>query len=73
MSDYYEVTVHQANESEREPKDINFGRALMVTLDDFGTLTIEAVGTIRSFPRGAWEGFSVTRIQEGAAGDAQGT
>ncbi len=67
MSDQYEVTVHQVGASERDPHDVNIGQASMVTLDDFGTLTIEAVGTIRSFPRDAWKGFSVTRIERASA------
>jgi len=46
-------TTRQIIESEHKPEAINIGRASMVTLDEFGTLTIEAVGTIRSFPRGA--------------------
>ena len=70
MIDQYEVTVRRANENERDPQDVSIQRVSMVTLDEFGTLTIEAVGTIRSFPRGAWQGFSVTRVER-AAVDAQ--
>jgi len=69
MNDRYDVTVRQIIESEHKPEAINIGRASMVTLDEFGTLTIEAVGTIRSFPRGAWHGFTVTRVQQESASD----
>ena len=69
MNDRYDVTVRQIIESEHKPEAINIGRASMVTLDEFGTLTIEAVGTIRSFPRGAWRGFTVTRVQQESASD----
>ena len=53
MNDRYEVTVRRVNGNARDPLDVSIERASMVTLDEFGTLTIEAVGTIRSFPRGA--------------------
>ena len=70
MSDSYDVTVSRTNESGDKAEVISIGQAYMVTLDEYGTLTVEAVGTIRSFPRGAWQGFSVTRI-ELAAVDVQ--
>ena len=62
MTDRYDVTVRRINESKDDPDPISIGQAYTVTLDEFGTLTIEAAGTIRSFPRGAWTGFTVTRI-----------
>jgi len=61
MNDLYRVTVRQ---SAGEPTTLEIERASMVTLDDLGTLTIEAPGTIRTYSRGKWEGFTVTRIQE---------
>jgi hypothetical protein len=69
MNDRYDVTVRQINESEHKPEAVRIGKASTVTLDEFGTLTIEAAGTIRSFPRGAWGGFTVTRVQQGSADD----
>ena len=70
MNDRYDVTVSRTNESGDKVEVIGIGQAYMVTLDEFGTLTIEAVGTIRSFPRGAWGGFSVTRVEQGSANGA---
>jgi hypothetical protein len=58
MTDRYDVTVRRINESKDDPDPISIGQAYTVTLDEFGTLTIEAAGTIRSFPRGAWTGFT---------------
>ncbi len=66
MNDRYDVTVRR---NESEPEAVSIGDAYSVTLDEFGTLTIEAAGTIRSFPRGAWGGFSVTRVQRESAND----
>ncbi len=67
MSDRYDVTVRQNHESERNPGAIRIGQAYSVTLDELGTLTIEAAGTIRSFARGDWSGFSVTRVEQASA------
>ncbi len=61
MSDLYNVSVRQSG---REPLTLDIERASMVTLDDLGTLTIEAPGTIRTFSRGKWEGFTVTRVPQ---------
>lgn len=55
MSDRYDVTVSRTNESEDQAEVINIGQAYTVTLDEFGTLTIEAAGTIRSFRSGVAE------------------
>lgn len=51
MTDRYDVTVRRINESKDDPDPISIGQAYTVTLEEFGTLTIEAAGTIRSFPR----------------------
>ncbi len=55
--------------NQSEPEAVRIGDAYTVTLDEFGTLTIEAAGTIRSFPRDAWGGFSVARGQQESASD----
>jgi hypothetical protein len=67
MSDRYDVTVRRHGESERDPGAISIGQAYSVTLDELGTLTIEATGTIRSFARGDWSSFSVTRVESESA------
>ena len=64
MSDHYDVVVRRSAQGQREPDPVTFGRVLMVTLDEFGTLTVEAIGIIQSFPRDAWDGFSVTRARQ---------
>ncbi len=66
MNDRYDVTVRR---NEGGPEAVRIGNAYTVTLDEFGTLTIEAVGTIRSFPRNVWGSFSVTRVQQESAND----
>jgi hypothetical protein len=63
MSDQYDVVVRLCAEGQRETDPVKFGRVLMVTLDEFGTLTVEAIGIIQSFQRDAWDGFSVTKAQ----------
>jgi hypothetical protein len=64
MSDQYDVVVRRCAQGQGEPDPVKFGRVLMVTLDEFGTLTVEATGIIQSFQRDAWEGFSVTKAQQ---------
>jgi len=66
VNDRYDITVRQINESKRAPELVTFEQARSVTLDDFGTLTIEGSGTIRSFPQSAWGSFNVTKVHQGS-------
>ena len=64
MGDVYDVTVYRANEDEHGVDPVSIGGASMVTMDEFGTLTVEAIGTLRSFKRGTWRGYSVMKAQQ---------
>jgi hypothetical protein len=63
MGDVYDVTVFRASEDEHGADPVNIGGVSMVTMDEFGTLTVEAIGTLRSFKRGTWRGYSVMKVQ----------
>ncbi len=64
MGDVYDVTVYRANEGGQEDGSVSIGGASMVTMDELGTLTVEAIGTLRSFKRGTWRGYCVMKAQQ---------
>ena len=64
MGDLYDVTVYRANEDGIRGWFRQHRRRSMVTMDELGTLTVEAIGTLRSFKRGTWRGYCVMKAQQ---------